>query len=131
MHSFKSEIKIGAQDYKGGAFVNAIKADLEALIASQRAKLEQQMKEWIEAEEWSKLYNNGHISRLELKIFHSQESRTKNLREKILSRLTIGADKVYSALVKEMEKYPLLARAPLSDIFNGYTGGKYHFGDGK
>lgn len=108
-----------AQDYKGGAFLKAVKADFKKLVAAKKAQLQVELEEKIAMRDIEWLYDNEYIS------------YTDYRRGTLPKAAKVKAAHAYSALKKELTSaYSAVERANFSDVFSGYTSGKYDLGYG-
>ena len=132
-----------SESYKNGAFLKAINKDIKALIDSKSAQIEAsrlarqaEIQSLIDARDWQKLYREGLLSKVDYEALDSRyttSAKRKKIIENVLS-VKVSKDEAFKAVVKEIEAQTRsITHADLSDIFDGYSGGKVNmcFGHGK
>ena len=108
-----------AQDYKSGAFLKAVKADFKKLVAAKKAQLQVELEEKVATGDIEWLYNHEYIS------------YTDYRRGKLPKAAKVKVAHAYAALEEELTSvYSAIERANFSDVFSGYTSGKYCLGYG-
>ena len=132
-----------SESYKNGAFLKAINKDLKALIDSKSAQIEAsrlarraEIQSLIDARDWQKLYREGLLSKVDYEALDSRyttSAKRKKIIESVLS-VKVSKDEALKAVAKEIEtRTRATTRADLSDILDGYSGGKVNMlaGHGK
>ena len=123
--------KFFSEHYKNGAFLEAIRIDLTALVETKRFECKQRLEELLKKRDYVTLRKEHFISGDDLSVL----GRVKISREEkeklwqIIESREIRLEALQAKFADEMNaKHRLLDRADFSDIFNGYTNGKFHFG---
>lgn len=108
-----------AQTHKNGEFLKAVKADFKKLVNAKKVQLQTELEAKIAAYDIEWLYDHDYIS------------YTDYRRGKLPASAKVKVAHAYSALEDELRNaYSAIERANFSDVFSGYTSGKYDLGYG-
>ena len=140
INNAKRRYEYFSQSYRSEAFLKAIDKDLKKLIDAKIAEIGESRLPYLETisklvdeNAWRELLAQSAIS---WEDFHELERGylTEAQKSKIIKRILKGQpskEDALKALTRELRaKHELLERADLSDVIDGYSGGKYNLGAG-
>lgn len=114
-HYFGYEIPYISSGYKNGAFIKALKDDVETLVKNRDKQLKLEFKKRLINNELDWFKQNGYLG-----IWH----------DKIPSNFKYRKEFAYKSIEKELREIPKINRGNVSDIFQGATKAKIDAGIG-
>lgn len=114
-HYFGYEIPYISFGYKNGAFIKALKDDVETLVKNRDKQLKLEFKKRLINNELDWFKQNGYLG-----IWH----------DKIPSNFKYRKEFAYKSIEKELREIPKINRGNVSDIFQGATKAKIDAGIG-